>query len=112
MTYDNLARSFAALGEPNRQRLLTRLADGARSVGELAAELPISRPAVSQHLKALKEAGLVTDQAVGTQRIYRLDPRGIGAMREVLDSHWRSALAGFKRFADTEADKQSGGSTQ
>ena len=105
MAYDTLARSFAALGEPNRQRIVERLARAPAAVGELASGLPISRPAVSQHLKALKDAGLVEDQAVGTRRIYRLDPRGIGAMRDALDAHWRSAMADFKRFADRLADE-------
>ena len=105
MTYERLARSFAALGEPNRQWIVERLADAPASVGELAECLPISRPAVSQHLKALKEAGLVTDQAVGTRRIYRLDPRGIGAMRDALDAHWRRAMADFKNFADRLAEE-------
>jgi DNA-binding transcriptional ArsR family regulator len=106
MTYDNLARGFAALGEPNRQRIVERLANGPASVGSLAEGLPISRPAVSQHLKALKEAGLVADEAVGTRRVYRLDPRGIGAMRDALDAHWRRALANFKQFADQLADEE------
>jgi DNA-binding transcriptional ArsR family regulator len=100
MAYEQLARSFAALGDANRQRIVERLNTGPASVGELAEGMPISRPAVSQHLKALKDAGLVTDQAVGTRRVYRLDPRGIGAMRDALDVHWRGALSGFKSFAD------------
>jgi DNA-binding transcriptional ArsR family regulator len=108
MAYDNLARSFAALGEPNRQRIVERLAGGPASVGDLAEGLPISRPAVSQHLRALKEAGLVTDQAMGTRRIYRLDPRGIGAMRDALDAHWRRALGNFRQFADRLADEEEG----
>ena len=106
MAYDNLARSFAALGEPNRQRIVARLAEAPASVQQLADGLPISRPAVSQHLKALKDAGLVEDQAVGTRRIYRLDPRGIGAMRDALDAHWKAAMTDFKRFADRVADEQ------
>jgi DNA-binding transcriptional ArsR family regulator len=106
MTYDNLARCFAAFGEPTRQRIVGRLAQAPASVGELAADLPISRPAVSQHLKALKDAGLVEDEAVGTRRIYRLDPRGIGAMRDALDAHWRRAMSDFKRFADRLADEE------
>ena len=112
MAYERLARSFAALGEPNRQWIVERLADAPASVGELAECLPISRPAVSQHLKALKEAGLVTDQAVGTLRIYRLDPRGIGAMRDALDVHWRRALSNFKQFADRLADEEEGKDSQ
>jgi DNA-binding transcriptional ArsR family regulator len=119
MAYDNLAQTFAAFGEPTRQRIVGRLAQAPASVGELAAELPISRPAVSQHLKvpisrpavsqhlkALRDAGLVEDEAVGTRRIYRLDPRGIGAMRDALDAHWRSAMSDFKRFADRLADEE------
>ena len=108
MAYERLARSFAALGEPNRQRIVERLARAPASVGELAGGLPISRPAVSQHLKALKEAGLVSDHAAGTRRIYRLDPRGIGAMRDALDAHWRAALGNFKRFAEELAEQEKG----
>ncbi|MBV9749441.1 MAG: helix-turn-helix transcriptional regulator, partial [Acetobacteraceae bacterium] len=73
---------------------------------QLASVLPVSRPAVSQHLKVLKEAGLVTERAEGTRRIYRLDPRGIGAMREWLDRHWAAALGDFKAFADAQADTE------
>ena len=69
------------------------------AVGELSAELPVSRPAVSQHLKVLKEAGLVTDQADGTRRIYQVDPAGIGAIRAYLDQMWSQALAGFQLAA-------------
>jgi DNA-binding transcriptional ArsR family regulator len=76
------------------------------AVGELAANLPVTRPAVSQHLRVLKEAGLVTETAQGTRRIYRIDPRGIGAMRDWLDAHWLSALDGFKAFADSEGNSK------
>lgn len=75
------------------------------AVGELANGLPVSRPAVSQHLKVLKEAGLVRETADGTRRIYHLDPRGIGAMREWLDTQWRSALTAFQAFADEQHEK-------
>lgn len=74
-------------------------------VGALAERLPISRPAVSQHLKVLKEAGLVSEVVQGTRHIYRLDPRGLGIMRDWLDSHWAGALAAFKTFADDEHDR-------
>ena len=76
------------------------------AVGELARGLPVSRPAVSQHLRVLKEAGLVSDVAAGTRRIYRIDPRGIAAMRDWLDAHWSVALASFKDFADTQTDEE------
>ena len=76
------------------------------SVNDLASGLPVSRPAVSQHLRVLKAAGLVRETAQGARRIYHLDPRGIGAMREWLDAHWSSALSAFKEFADAEAEKE------
>ena len=94
--------SFAALGDPTRREIFERIAAQPAAVGELARGLPVSRPAVSQHLRVLKEAGLVTETAIGTRRIYRLDPRGIAAMRDWLDAHWASALAAFKEFADQE----------
>jgi DNA-binding transcriptional ArsR family regulator len=96
------AAALAALGDPTRRTIFERLARGPSAVVDLAANLPVTRPAVSQHLRVLKEAGLVTETAQGTRRIYRIDPRGIGAMREWLDAHWGSALDAFKAFADTE----------
>src|ERR1700761_8830216 len=92
--------AFAALSDPTRRAVFERLLDGSQSVGRIAKGMPVSRPAVSQHLKVLKEAGLVTDEAEGTRRIYRLDPRGIGAVREWLDAQWGQALTAFKDFAD------------
>jgi DNA-binding transcriptional ArsR family regulator len=112
MTYENAAPCFEALGDRTRREIVERLAARPRSVGELASELPVSRPAVSQHLKTLKEAGLVSDEAAGTRRIYRLDPRGIGAMREVLDAYWSRALGDFKAFADRLADEDEQGKDQ
>ena len=82
MANTNLSPVFSALGDPTRRQIFERLATRPQAVGELAQDLPVSRPAVSQHLKHLKDAGLVTDEAIGTRRIYRLDPRGIGAMRD------------------------------
>lgn len=81
------------------------LAERASAVGELAAELPVSRPAVSQHLKVLKDAGLVSEHAEGTRRIYRLDEAGVIALRDQLDEFWNRALAGFRDVADEENNK-------
>lgn len=92
--------ALAALGDPTRQAIVELLAAGPRAVGELAAELPVSRPAVSQHLRVLKEAGLVTDTAVGTRRLYRLDPTGADAVRAYLDRYWTRSLAAFKRAVE------------
>ena len=105
MTYQTANRSFAALAEPARQNIYERLASRPQAVGELASQMPISRPAVSQHLKILKEAGLVTETPQGTRRIYKLDPRGITAMREWLDHTWAQALGDFKTFAE-KTEKQ------
>jgi DNA-binding transcriptional ArsR family regulator len=91
-----VAYGFAALGDPTRRAIFERLALGPRSVGELAADLPVSRPAVSQHLKVLKEAGLVSARAEGTRRLYRVDPGGVEAMRDYFDQLWAQALAAFK----------------
>jgi DNA-binding transcriptional ArsR family regulator len=77
-----------------------RLAERPRAVGELASELPVSRPAVSQHLKVLKDAGLVIDRPVGTRRVYQLDPDGVAALRGYLDQFWNQALAAFKTAVD------------
>jgi DNA-binding transcriptional ArsR family regulator len=85
-----------ALGDPTRRAIVECLAERPRAVGELADDLPISRPAVSQHLRVLKEAGLVTDQAAGTRRIYRLNPAGVAALRDQLDTYWNRALAGYQ----------------
>ena len=101
-----LAQAFTALAEPTRREIFERVAVRPRAVGELAEELPVSRPAVSQHLRVLKEAGLVTEEAAGTRRIYRVDPRGIAAMREWLDAHWSAALDAFKDFADNQHDEE------
>ena len=94
------ATAFGTLGDPTRRTIFEALAERPRPVGELAATLPVSRSAVSQHLRVLKEAGLVTETAHGTRRVYRLDPRGIGAMRDWLDQHWSATLDAFKNFAD------------
>jgi DNA-binding transcriptional ArsR family regulator len=96
----NDSQAWTALGDATRRAIFERLADRPRAVGELAAELPVSRPAVSQHLKVLKDAGLVVDRAVGTRRIYQLDPDGVGALRAQLDRFWSRALATYKEIAE------------
>jgi DNA-binding transcriptional ArsR family regulator len=84
------------LGDPMRRAIVEQLAEGPRAVGELAAGLPVSRPAVSQHLKVLKDAGLVSEEAAGTRRIYRLNPVAVSALRDQLDTFWNRALSGFE----------------
>jgi DNA-binding transcriptional ArsR family regulator len=100
----NALQAMAALGDPTRREIFERLADAPSSVGALAATLPVSRPAVSQHLRVLKEAGLVSETPDGARRVYRIDPRGIGAMRDWLDQHWDRALVAFKDFVETPED--------
>ncbi len=107
MTYKEAAlRSLGALADPTRRTIFERLAAQPSAVGDLARGMPVSRPAVSQHLKVLKEAGLVYEISQGTRRIYSLDPRGIAAMRRWLDSHWASALDAFKHFADEQHEQE------
>ncbi|MDQ1534749.1 MAG: hypothetical protein QOF28_2510 [Actinomycetota bacterium] len=89
-----------ALGDPTRRALCERLAAGPLPVGRLAEQLPVSRPAVSQHLKVLKQAGLVTDRAVGNRRLYELDPAGLAGLRSWLDRVWSDALTAFKTAAE------------
>jgi DNA-binding transcriptional ArsR family regulator len=93
---------ISALADPTRRDIFERLALAPQSVGALAQDLPISRPAVSQHLRMLKEAGLVTDQAQGTRRIYHIDPAGLGALRQWLDLFWDQSLAAFQAEADKD----------
>jgi DNA-binding transcriptional ArsR family regulator len=107
MAYSSAAiRAFAALGDPTRREIFEKLAAGPSSVGELAKGMPVTRPAVSQHLRVLKEAELVTEITEGTRHIYRIDPRGIAAMREWLDDRWARALGAFKEFADAEFESK------
>ena len=94
MTYQGGA--LTALGDPTRRAIFEALADRPSAVGELARGLPVSRPAVSQHLRVLKDAGLVIDRPAGTRRIYQLDPDGIGALRAYLDEFWNRSLMSFK----------------
>lgn len=90
------ASAMDALGDPTRRRIFELLQRGPQAVGELASELPVSRPAVSQHLRVLKEAGLVVERKEGTRRIYRLDPNGLGEVRAYFDRFWETALASFE----------------
>ena len=99
MAYD---RALAALSDPTRRRVFERLKPGGRAVGEIAKGLPVSRPAVSQHLKVLKEAGLVRETRDGTRRIYEIDPKGLGQLRRWLDQFWDTALDAFR--AEVERD--------
>jgi DNA-binding transcriptional ArsR family regulator len=101
LTYQSDA--WAALGDPTRKAIFELLADRPRPVGELAGELPVSRPAVSQHLKVLKDAGLVLDERVGTRRIYRVDPDGLAALRADLERFWGKALAAYKAVVEQPA---------
>jgi len=98
---------WTALGDPTRRAIFERLADRPRAVGELARELPVSRPAVSQHLKVLKDAGLVVDRRAGNRRIYRLDPAGVGALRAYLDEFWNKALAAYKEAVEQRIEEVS-----
>ena len=98
-------RVFAALADPTRRSLFEKVAEQPQTVGALAAQLPVSRPAVSQHLKVLKDAGLVTDEAKGTSRIYRIDPQGLGPVRRWLDEQWERSLVNFKNLAEQEDDQ-------
>jgi DNA-binding transcriptional ArsR family regulator len=99
--------SWGALADGTRRAIVARLAEGPLAVGELAAGLPVSRPAVSQHLKVLKDAGLVSERAVGTRRIYRLDPVAVGALRDQLDTFWKRALAGYADVVEQQAEEKS-----
>ena len=101
------ARQIEALADPTRRRVFERLGSGPLPVGRIAEGLPVSRPAVSQHLKVLKEAGLVSDRAEGTRRVYQIDPQGLGAMRAWLDRFWVVALEAFQ--AEVEKDEKQDG---
>src|ERR1700680_4020206 len=103
MTYSN---ALTALADPTRRQVFERLKSGPQPVGVIASGLPVSRPAVSQHLKVLKEAGLVTDRPEGTRRVYYIDPQGLGALRAWLDQFWDEALDNFR--AEVEANLDSG----
>ena len=98
---------WTALGDPTRRAIFEHLAERPRAVGELAGSLPVSRPAVSQHLKVLKQAGLVLDRAEGTRRVYQLRPDGLSAMRADLDRFWNQSLAAYKAVVEHQAEEAS-----
>lgn len=102
------ARALDALGDPTRRAILELLRDGPRPVGELAGALPVSRPAVSQHLAVLKAAGLVSDRAAGRRRLYAVDPAGLDALRAYLEGLWGQALASYRRAVEDGSDKTEG----
>ena len=101
----NHSACFDALGDPTRRLIFERLARGPLPVGKLASRLTVTRPAVSQHLKVLKDAGLVVDRAQGTRRVYSVDPDGIAALRAYLDRFWDQALTTFKELAEHDDDE-------
>jgi DNA-binding transcriptional ArsR family regulator len=103
MTY---ARALDALGDATRREIMDRLRGGPLPVSEIAAGLPISRPAVSQHLRVLKEAGLVTERRDGTRRLYRVEPKALADLRAYFDSFWEQALAGFKAAAEKQGRRE------
>ncbi len=99
------ASVFAALADPTRRDIFERVAARPQSVTQLAETLPVSRPAVSQHLKVLKDAGLVSDQAAGSRRVYRMDPQGIQELRAYLDHFWNQALTAFKATVEQQPEE-------
>ena len=107
MDTDRAGDGWSALADRTRRAIVARLAERPRAVGELAAELPVSRPAVSQHLKVLKDAGLVTERAAGTRRIYRLNPAAVAALRDQLDTFWNRALAGYEDVVEQPTEESS-----
>jgi DNA-binding transcriptional ArsR family regulator len=109
MTYE---LALQCLSDPTRRRIFERLRGGPRSVGVLARGLPVTRPAVSQHLRALKDAGLVADRPEGAKRIYYIDPHGLGELRRWLDGFWDDALAAFKDAVEAPGSPSSRGDRQ
>jgi DNA-binding transcriptional ArsR family regulator len=96
---------WSALADGTRRAIVSHLAEGPQAVGQLAAELPVTRSAVSQHLKILKDAGLVSERAAGTRRIYRLNPTAVAALRDQLDTFWQRALASYADVAERETEE-------
>ena len=105
-TYEPSVDGWDALGDRTRRAIVECLAEGPLAVGELADQLPVSRPAVSQHLKVLKEAGLVTERSSGTRRIYRLNPTAVAALRDQLDAYWNRALTSYQAIVDQPPEEE------
>jgi DNA-binding transcriptional ArsR family regulator len=102
---DRVGDGWGALADGTRRAIVACLAEGPQAVGQLAAGLPVTRSAVSQHLKVLKDAGLVSERAEGTRRIYRLNPAAVAALRDQLDTYWQRALAGYKDIAEDATEE-------
>jgi DNA-binding transcriptional ArsR family regulator len=102
----SVGQTLTALGDATRREVFELVAERPRAVGELAAQLPVSRPAVSQHLRVLKEAGLVEDEAVGARRVYKLHPEGIAELRSYLDGFWNRSLRAFKAAAEAGEEEK------
>ena len=107
MATDRDDEVWVALGDPTRRAIVLCLGEGPRPVGELAANLPVSRSAVSQHLKVLKDAGLVAERAAGTRRIYRLNETGVVALRDQVDTFWNRALSGYRNLVEHPPEEDS-----
>ena len=105
MVTDRAGDGWNALADGTRRAIVDRLAAGPQAVGQLAAHLPVTRSAVSQHLKILKNAGLVSEDAVGTRRIYRLNPAAVAALRDQLDTFWQRALASYAEIAEETTEE-------
>jgi DNA-binding transcriptional ArsR family regulator len=102
---DRASDGWSVLADATRRAIVGRLAEEPQAVGQLAAELPVSRSAVSQHLKVLKDAGLVSERAVGTRRVYRLNPTAVAALRDQLDTFWQRALASYVDVAEQTTEE-------
>lgn len=107
MDTDRVGDGWSALADGTRRAIVSRLAEGPQAVGQLAAQLPVTRSAVSQHLKILKDAGLVSEQPVGTRRIYRLNPTAVAALRDQLDTFWQRALVSYVDVAEQATEEGS-----
>jgi DNA-binding transcriptional ArsR family regulator len=107
MPTDRVDDVWVAMGDRTRRAILECLAERPLAVGDIAKGLPVSQPAVSQHLKVLKAAGLVADRAAGTRRIYRLNPVGVAALRDQLDTFWKRALAAYKDIVEQAPEERS-----
>jgi DNA-binding transcriptional ArsR family regulator len=104
---DRAGDGWGALADSTRRAIVSHLAEGPQAVGQLAAQLPVTRSAVSQHLKILKDAGLVSEHAVGTRRIYRLNPTAVAALRDQLDTFWQRALTSYVDVAEQATEESS-----